>query len=326
MKHTFAKAKRVLAKYTDAAGLADIGEAINTAIDELANTSNWQRMKRVVKLTANDEYIALPQDCEAIVRAAIDGVPVSLKGTDYDFLHGGPGDLDYLPQGYVSIDTYGIQDLGFFPTMYALTDTMPVVAFATGTLPTGTLQVRGKNADGDIISATVPINTWTELGVIPDGATATTVSFADIDSVTLPSDATEYISLYGVLDGTYYFLSRMNPKVDVPEFRRYRIPGFASEDDTAYHVLAEVRLRFLPLVNDRDVLPFDSLLPVQYMLQSMASMNACEKKDAIEYRQLAVQAMVTRENAQQEKQGFVVLNTMYEGSLGQSSSLDWDNI
>ena len=85
-------------------------------------------------------------------------------------------------------------------------------------------------------------------------------------------------------------------------------------------------MRFLPLVNDRDVLPFDSLLPVQYMLQSMASMNACEKKDAVEYRQLAVQAMVTRETAQQEKQGFVVINTLYEGSLGQSHVNSWQNI
>ena len=326
MKHTFAKAKRALAKYTDAAGLADIGGAINTAIDELASTSNWQRMKRTVKLTANDEYIALPQDCESIIRAAIDGVPVSMKGTDYDFLQGGPGDLDYLPQGYVSIDTYGIQDLGFFPTMYALPDTMPLVAFATGTLPTGTLQVRGKNSDGDAITADVPINTWTALGVLPASPMATALNFSDIDSVSLPSDAAEYISLYGVLDGTYYFLSRMNPQVDVPEFRRYRIPGFASATGTSYHVLAEVRLRFLPLVNDRDILPFDSLLPIQYMLQSMSSMNACEKKDAVEYRQLAVQSMVTRENAQQEKQGFIVLNTRYEGSLGQSSADDWDNI
>ena len=326
MKHTFAKAKRALAKYTDATGLADIGGAINTAIDELANTSNWQRMKRTVRLTAHAEYVALPQDCESIIRAAVDGVPVSMKGTDYDFLHAGPGDLDYLTPGYSPIDTYGIQDLGFFPTMYALTDTMPLAAFATGTLPTGTLQVRGKNADGDIISADVPINAWTELGVMPAGATATTASFAEIDSVTLPSDATEYISLYGILDGTYYFLSRMNPQVDVPEFRRYRMPGFSTTVGTTYHVLAEVRLRFLPLVNDRDVLPFDSLLPVQYMLQSMASMNACEKKDAVEYRQLAAQSMVTRENAQQEKQGFVVLNTLYEGSLGQSHVNDWQNI
>ena len=326
MKHTFAKAKRALAKYTDATGLADIGGTINTAIDELANTANWQRMKKVVRLTANAEYIALPQDCESIIRAAIDGTPISMRGSDYEFLHGGPGDLDYLSPGYVPVDAYGLQDLGFFPTMYALSGVMPLAAFATGTLPTGTLRVTGKNGDGDIVSADVPINAWTDLGVIPAGASATTVSFAEIDSVTLPSDATEYISLYGVLDGEYSFLSRMNPQVDVPEFRRYRIPGFSDDASVSYHVLAEVRMRFLPLVNDRDVLPFDSLLPVQYMLQSMASMNACEKKDAVEYRQLAVQAMVTRETAQQEKQGFVVINTLYEGSLGQSHVNSWQNI
>lgn len=323
MRYTFGQAKRSLARFADAYGLADVGEAINIAVDELANTANWQRMKRVVRMNAAGPYLALPQDCDTIVRAAIDGRPVSIKGTDYEFLQGGPGDLDYVPDGYAPL--HGIHDLGYYASMFDPPEAMPVAAFSVSETD-GKLRVRGRLDSGDTAGAEIAVNIWTDVGEMPAEPSVSAVSFASIDSVVLPTGAAAYISLYGYLDGEWHFLSRMHPGIQVPEFRRYRIPGFSDEDDKTYRVLAEVRARFLPMVDDRDAVPFDSLLPVQYMLQSMRAASIGEKRDAEEFRVMAERGLVVRENTQNERQGFVVINTQYSGSPGEASETEYDNI
>ena len=81
----------------------------------------------------------------------------------------------------------------------------------------------------------------------------------------------------------------------------------------------------MPLVEDEDVLPFSSILPVQYMLTSMWNMSSGEVKTADDYRQRAVALLVNREEVRQEKQGLVVINSLFSGSLGEMSE-NYDNI
>ena len=82
----------------------------------------------------------------------------------------------------------------------------------------------------------------------------------------------------------------------------------------------------MPMVDDGDPMPFDSLLPVQYMLQSLWYMNSGEVKSADDYRQRAIMSLAVREDAQQERQGVVILNTQYDDSLGDLSANTWQNI
>jgi hypothetical protein len=66
-----------------------------------------------------------------------------------------------------------------------------------------------------------------------------TVPVSEVLAITLPTDAEEYISLYST-DGTAFtFISRMHPKLRVPEFVRYRLPGFVAGE--TYRVLAGER-------------------------------------------------------------------------------------
>lgn len=333
MPQTFAQAKKLLARYASASDISDIGTAINTAIDELASSGNWQKMRRSRRFYAYGSVFPLPQECESAMRACIDGKPVDIRGLDYDFLFSGPGDLDYVPSGYAP--THGLQDLGYFPTMYPVNvDTgVKLCAFASSAVTGENVSVSGFAVNGDLVTVQVPIAAWSETTGLDGVNTAAVIAglsastaLCEITRVVLPGGAEHYVSLYGV-DGTdFIFLSRMHPTVRVPEFRRYRIPGFSADADAYYRVLAEVKLRAMPLVADTDVLPFDSLLPVQYMLQSMCFMNTGEVKTADDYRQRAVLALASRENTQQERQGIVVLNSTYDDSPGQLSARDYQNV
>jgi hypothetical protein len=326
MRYTYGQAKQALARFASGYGLMDVGAAVNTAMDELSRSRTWARLRKTVRLDVGSEYFALPQDCGALIRAAVDRTPVTVRGTEYEFLHSGPGDLDFTEAGWAPLN--GVQRVGVFPTMYGLSDIMSLAAFSTAA-PTGPLRVRGRDVNGDKIAVTVPVNVWTgpDDVVDPDTVSKTTEEFADIDSVTLPSDASGYITLSAInADGDVYVLSRMHPKIVIPEFTRYRLPGFDTvTTDKVYRILAEVALRFIPLVDDDEVVPFDSLLPVQFMMQSVASMEAGEIKTADEYRQRAEVLLVRREESELEKQTLHVVNMLYDDSVGEMSNR-YDNI
>jgi len=321
MRYTFGQAKQVLAKYASAYGLMDPGAAVNTALDELARSRNWAQLRKTVRLDVGSEYFALPQDCGALMRAAVDQTPVSVRGTEYEFLHAGPGDLDFAESGWAPLN--GVQRVGVYPTMFGLSDIMPLAAFST-VAPDGLVRVRGRDVNGDKIAENVPVNVWTgpDDTVDPDTALKTTNEFADIDSVTLPSDASGYITLSAInAEGDVYVLSRMHPKIVIPEYTRYRLPGFDTlTSGKVYRILAEVALRFIPLVDDDEVVPFDSLLPVQYMMQAVAAMETGEIKTADEYRQRAEVLLARREENALEKQTLHVVNMMYDGSVGEMTN------
>jgi len=328
MRFTFAQAKLAMARFLTSTGQTNVGETINQACDELARTRTFQRMKKVIRITVDSEYFGLPQDCGSLLRAAVDATPVSIHGTEYEFLHSGPGDLDFQAAGLAPLN--GIQRLGVFATMIDPSEALPLVAYTTTAAPATPLRVRGKNADGDIVVETVPVLVWTgpaDAATIDVSAisTLTTNTFVEIHSITLPNDAAGYISLFAVGD-ELECLARMHPKVVVPEFTRYRLPGFSSDDGASYKVLAEVGARFMPMVDDDEIVPFDSLLPLQYMLQSMAAMEAQEVKMADDYRMRAEAVLIRREESELEKQGLVVINPLYDGSIGQASNEDYYNV
>lgn len=314
---TFGQAKKQLARFAGAYELNDIGAAVNAAVDELAASKNWQLMRKVRRFTLTGEQFAVTQDIASIMRVSIDGVPVSLRGSDYEFLQSGPGSMDDIPAGYAPAN--GVLDLGNHATMYDLPQGYGLVCFGTETAPVGDIVVTGRTESGDTVTGVVPYQQWTAATDIdaPGFLTVTPLAgIAYVDRVVLPSDAAAYISMYGVLEGVYSFVSRMHPTIRIPEFRRYRLPGYGTG---SYRLLAEVRLRSLPFVADDDVLPFESLLPVQYMLMSMADMNAKELKSASEYRQAAVGLLAQREETSQERQGLVVINSLYDDSIGRRS-------
>ena len=318
MTYTFSEAKRKLAGHVSAYGLADLSGAVNEALDELSQTKSWQRMRKVIRFTITGERFALPQDCGKLIRCAIDGTPAPIHGQDYEFLHSGPGDLDYAEAGYAPLN--GVVRAGIFPTMNALAGPAHLAAFSD-TPPEDPLTVTVKNAAGDISTVQVVINT----GAAVATATASAAEYAEVLSVTLPPRCEAYVTLYGISASGLDYLSRMHPRVRVPEFTRYRLPSFSADADASYRMLAEVGLKFLPLVADEDPVPFASLRPVQYMLQAMAAMDTGEIREADDFRARAELELLRREDTENERQGLTLLNPLYEGSAGQSAAY-WEGV
>lgn len=326
---TFAQAKTALSRSMGAAGLADPAASINEACEELAGTGNWRELKRTVRLTALGEWFALPQEYDSIIRAAVDGTPVRVHGSEIEFLMSGPGDYDLKAAGLAPLD--GIQDCGLAPVMYQPGEAM-AVAFFSASPPTGHVRVVGANADGDIVSELVQVNTWTGPEdidtMVPADVTYKTADseLVRIDRIVLPNDVAAYVSCYGVTDDDFQFLARMHPSVRVPQFKRFRMPGFSDADDASYRVLVQARVRFLPLIEDDDVLPFDSVAPVRYMIRALLKADADDVKGSEEFRALAEASLLRRENAQEQRQGVTVFNARYDGSPGQASNELYYNV
>ena len=329
MKYTFADAKRKLRQFAGSSGARNVGDAINTAVEALSSSKNWIDMTRTVRITTVNEYFALPQEYRKIDRAAVNGTPVSMRSMDYEFLHSGPGDLDYPPDGYSAIPQTGIQDLGVFPTMYSPDRVEYICAFST-TAPVGKIRIRGRSEEGDYITEALAVNAWAGQDSIVDQDSSTVVktvaAFGDIAELVLPADASQYLSIYGISEDAFFFLSRMHPDHRAAEFRRYRLPSFSGEEDESHHILAEVRLQFVPMIDDDDIVPFDTLLPIQYMLQSINFAAANEPEAAAKYQSMAFTHLTRKEDVKHTSQGLVVVNSYYDNSLGEASNYDWDNI
>lgn len=323
MTVTFGEAKRRLAAFASAFG-GGVGNVINEAVEELAKTESWAELTRVVRVTVSGEYFSLPQDCGRIIRASGDVRPVRIVGSDVEFLGGGPGNYDNLSRGLAPL--YGIQALGVFPTQYQVAAPSRLCAFSTEP-PSGDIRARIRTADGDLADVTVPCTTWSGTAdadtVVVAGISATAVDAYDVVSVTLPTDAEAYVSLYAIADSALRFLSRMHPRVRIPRFHRYRVPGAGADDEIS--LLLEVGVDPVPLVEDDEPLPFPSLRPVQFMIQSMRLADSGEVDESLKWQRMAEMAMMRREDVDRRRQGLRILNPLEDGSNG-AVSIAWENV
>lgn len=322
MIFTFGEAKTKLARFAGAYGLVNLSQTLNEAMDELASTRSWQNLRKIIRFDVSSEFFALPQDCARLTRCAIEGVPSRIVGQDYEFLSSGPGDLDYFENG--SLGVIAVKRDGVYPTMNPMTADGRLAAFSA-TAPTGKIRAKVRLPDGDTAEITIPCRTgvYTSFNAASVDSDEVTAPVSEVLAITLPTDAEEYVSLYST-DGTAFtFISRMHPKLRVPEFVRYRLPGFVAGE--TYRVLAEYGVRFIPLAGDDDVVPFSTVRPLQYMLQAFHAMDSNEPASAETYRKTAEMYLLRREEVDNEKQGLVVLNNLYTGSLGEDSA-KWENV
>jgi len=177
----------------------------------------------------------------------------------------------------------------------------------------------------------VQITTWTgpsDLASVDWASISkTTDSFALVDNITTPDDATGHLYLFSVGATSAQLLAVVHPGQQFPEFTRYRLPGFdTATADKTYRLLAEVAVRFLPLVEDDDVLPLDSLTAVQYMMQAMWNMDAGEIKAADDFRNRAELALIRREDTEGERQTLVVVNRLAEAEAQAAVSSQYSDV
>ena len=318
--YTFGQAKQMLANAPYLHGTSDIGEQINNAIAALAGLNGWECLRRLVRLFSATPVFSLPQGVAGLVRVCVNGRPASLHGTDYQFLHSGPGDLDsFLRRGFRWLPESDIADLGRSPIMCPLVEPMVLAATAAhvedGTKPQAPIAVSGTTTSG--IRTTVRLDVGQGVfGAVPDyGAfhDGSGAQFLSIDSVVLDSHADDYISLWGLgTGGRAVMLGHYHPCIKVPMFRQYRV----TSGHGPYDLLAEVRIDPLPLVDDDDVVPLPSIEPIRLMMLYEHQIAMNELASAQQYMQQATQWLQQMQVADNTVQTPVVQNVLFEGSGG----------
>lgn len=321
MQYTLGQACRKLSTTSTAYGATDTREAINDAVQALAGLSGWECLRKVVRIVSAQPAFALPLGCAGLVRACVAGRPVSVRGQDFEFLHSGPGDLRNPPPGFFPLPASGIVDRGYSPLMFDPVPPFRLFAVSSGDDPAPELAVKAVLADGEIRTLYVPVLPASESSsdTDPDEVEPVSAQIVEVLGVTVDVGcATSYVNLFAVgADGSRLRVAQYHPAVPAPRFRRYEIQGVPPRVPT--DILAEVRLEPLPLVEESDILPFDSLEPVEWMMQASWYAKSGEIEAAQKMHALATGWLKARETANDTVQTPVVANSLFMGSAGEVS-------
>lgn len=299
---------------------SDLVSAINRALDSLSGYQAWSRCRKVIRVRSVGPYFSLPQDAASVVRACVNGTPSTVHSQDYRFLSSGPGDLTEVPTGFQRLDP-GVVDLGLFPTYRDLTQpSVLAVDFSEGCRSRTKVIVVGHDSSGKIIREELTPVKSDSLYVGKSEKT-----FSDITSVVLTDDSsTTYLTLRAypsITENTIpdegLILGSYHPKITVPEFHRYMVPGV--RPDQAIDLLCEVRINNLPLVDMNDVLPLPFLDPIEHMILSSINVSIGEITAAEKLRELAVGELAMNQATEERKQTFTVVNSLYPLSPGEMS-------
>lgn len=343
MQITLGQACEELAQAGHAYGGDDMKKLINRAIQALSKMSGWECLRKVLRFSSVGPGFVLPQGCAGLVRACVNGRPVTMRGQDFRFMHSGINDTRHPPKGFVPVPTGNIIDLGFKPVMYEPTAPFRVLAFSDGdpvnidgvwkfSDPQPRVTVRGVSPDGrDISVKVVPYRNafYDDGGVLVNGSTPLSDAapaapvFQVINEVAIEKSATKPVILFFCHDTTSpSLLGVYNPKVLAPSFRHYEIQGIAP--DQPVELIVETRIDPLPLVDDSDVLPFETIEPVEWMIQSFWQTRAGELSRAETLRTQAAKWLKSLEVVNDTIQTELVVNSRYEGSLGEVSDESWN--
>lgn len=314
MQYTLGQAARKLATTSHAYGATDVREAINDAIQALAGLSGWECLRKVVRIVSARPAFALPQGCAGLVRACVAGLPVSVRGQDFEFLHSGPGDISRPPAGFCAVHPSNMIDRGYHPLMFQVPAPYGLAARARGEETPPPLRVKGILPDGEIRSIELEV---AGRDTDPDETGISEEKFMDVLSVALDDCAASYVDLYaeGPAGGRVP-VALYHPAVKAPRFRRYEIQGAPPRP---VDILAEVRIDPLPMVDDAEVLPFDTLEPVEWMMQALWYTKSGEIDAAQKMHALAANWLKARETTNATVQTPVIANSLFRGSPGELS-------
>lgn len=330
MKYTFAQAKTRLAGYSGTFGVTNLGDAINSAIQALAGLSGWECLRKVVRYSSAGPCFTLPQGSAGLVRVCVNGRPSSMRGQDFRFIQSGPGDLREPPIGFKPVETRNVIDCGESPLVVEPPCAFRVFAYSD-VASSPAITVRGYDESGRVVSCSVsmtasPVYSGSTLvsGTEPDNATSSDTVFRSVLEVTIAAQATGYVELYAeeADTGNRYPIALYHPSVKAPSFRRYSIAGIGPGQPV--DILAETRIDPLPLVADSDVLPFDCIEPIEWMINYDWCMKSGEVDKAQKFKAEAMTWLKSKEVVNDTIQTSIVINGRPSGSLGEDSMAAWN--
>lgn len=316
MQYTLGQAMRKLSSTSHAYGASDVRDSINDAIQALSGLSGWNSLRKVLRIFSAQPAFALPQGCAGLVRACVGGTPVSVRGQDFEFLHSGPGDITTPPPGFFPLPNANIIDRGLHPLMVTPSTPFRLYAVSSGKEPSPDLAVQGVLASGELKTIMLPV---ASSDTDPADIEVDDNVFHDVLGVTVDDvSASDYTNLFAVdSTGARFCVARYHPSISAPQFHRYEIQNM--RPTKGVDLLVEVRIDPLPLVHDTDILPFDTLEPIEWMMQAAWYTKSGEIDSAQKMHALAMNWLKARETTASVVQTPVIVNSLYDGSPGEIS-------
>ena len=329
MRYTLGQARKRLAGYGNTYGITNLDDAINAAIQALASLSGWECLRKVVRYSSVGPCFTLPQGSAGLVRVCVNGSPSTVRGQDFRFLQSGPGDLRETPVGFSPFEMRNVLDLGESPIAIEPPRPFRLFAFSDADNPSAqpSLTVKGYDESGRVITVQVPMKAPPTYG--PDGSVisgddpgtveSSAAVFRSLIEVSIDDAATGYISLYieDAAGGDRYPVAMYNTFEKAPMFRRYKLSGIAPGKPV--EILAEVRIDPLPLLSASDVLPFDCIEPIEWMINYDWCMKSGEVDKAQKFKSEAANWLKSKEIVKDTVQTSIVINGQMPGSNGEDS-------
>lgn len=278
---------------------ADIAEIEERLLPEADPSTSLRRVRVLVR----NRQFSLPINVLRIIAVNVDGYAAALGSQAVEFSSAYAGDIDMIGQ-----TSRNVIDAGEHPTQYDIpvqrvSDTawssgLKLVAFSTSADDAVlNLTIRGYGANGDEIRTvqdgvlapgeTLRVNRW-HLGVEGQilnmaSQAMTTNLYTSVGRVYKPaSSAAVSLYAYDSATGAMYFLSKMEPDVTVPSYRRYRLTGMDEpvvnadkeiETDCA-SVLMLVKIGWVRATRPTDILTIQNLSALKFGAMALVAENA----------------------------------------------------
>jgi hypothetical protein len=306
-----------------------VAKELNKAIRRLMCSRQWKSLSSMMRMAVIDTVFPMPYNVEAVLGVSVDGRPSTILGTEYQMVSGGPGDLDSWRPLALGGTVSNLADMGEHATMFDVPldrEGYVIAAFCTSAADTAkTIRIKGMGEKNEEVQEELRLTRWEGgvegqvSGMWGSGVAISSSAFRSVSRVILPDPALSgYVSLYAVYpsENQMYFLGKYHPSLRIPTFRRYRLTtpivdnvssssGLATTGSCAT-VLAQVKLKFVPYVDDYDVVPFESEEAIQYMMMA-ANAEKTNPANGAQFEGLALRLLGEEEASKDTYRGMPIM-------------------
>lgn len=291
--------------------------------------ADWRLAHYRVRVLIRNQEFSLPVNVLKICAVNIDGAAATIGSRALEFSSAYAGDIDLVQQS-----SRNVVDNGESPTQYdipvlrstdeAWSEGLRLCAFSTHVDDTaGFVTVRGYGPHNDEVYTTqdgvyspgerLPINRW-HFGVegqINDMATKS-VGSCDFRSISRVyksvTKAPVTFCAFSPTTGAVYFLSKMEPDVTIPSYRRYRLTGLAAPRVESDHSITKdcatalmlVKVGWKRAVRETDIMYIQNTAAFKFGAQAITFENAGQYDSSIAAWTLAIKTLKTQ---QQDRDG-----------------------
>lgn len=315
---TLADARAFLKPFVDngSCSIPLIDARIAEIEERLWQEADWRMSLRRLRVLARNNVIVLPHSVLKVCAVNVDGTPAALASQAYEFSSAGPGDLDFANSA-----TINLVDQGEFPTQFdipvtrvsdaAWSDGLCLIAFSKENDDSvQSLTAFGYDSHGDEIRTgsdpgeTIKINRWAH-GV--EGSTLNLPNlsrsasrFQSVSRIIKPATkGAVTLYAYNPTTGEMFLLSKMEPDITIPSYRRYRLTGVGApqvESDGTIQkpcvsLLLLVKMGWERATRPTDVLFIQSLTALKLMSKAITAENDGQSQKALELETLAIRAL-----------------------------------